>query len=120
MEAKDTVINLDNFGDFGGVDEYHLAVIKENQLLQAEISFKAGYKEGQTDREIESQQAYEAGKDAGRKEGEQQGIEKVVKWVEEHSTITYGRAPLKIKWQSINPVAWQAFLKGINKEEKNV
>jgi len=53
----------------------------------------------------------------GHKAGEQQGIEKVVKWVAEHSTITYGRAPLKIKWQSINPVAWQAFRKGIDKEE---
>jgi len=46
MKAKDTVLNLDNFGDFGGVNEYYLAVIKENQLVQAEISFEAGKQEG--------------------------------------------------------------------------
>ena len=40
------------------------------------------------------------------------GIKLVADWVEEHTTITYGRAPLKIKWQSLNPVMWQAFLKG--------
>ena len=39
------------------------------------------------------------------------GMQEVAEWIEEHTTITYGRAPLKIKWQSLNPVAWQAFLK---------
>ncbi len=51
MEAnwQKTVINLDNFGDFGGVSPYWLEVIKENQRLQAKITwniaFKAGIKE---------------------------------------------------------------------------
>ena len=87
MEAKDTVMNkekLKQINDAMPPEAKYGDVFETIAYNQAEISFPLG---------------------------EQQGIEKVVEWMEEHSIITYGRAPLKIKWQSINPVAWQAFLK---------
>jgi len=67
---QDTVIPLEH----SALDGLHCAGVSDSKIVealetQAEISFGAGYKEGQVDREIESQQAYEAGKDAGRKEG---------------------------------------------------
>jgi len=92
MEAKDTVMHPGEALDIMNTEEDRAPILKALEA-QAKETWPIAFK-------------------AGEDKGKQEGIKLVVDWIEEHTTITYGRAPLKIKWQSINPVAWQAFLKG--------
>jgi len=93
MEAKDTVMSDEQQmgAQFRYINEHkdltldfplngwlRDTCIKE---AQAEVSFKAGYTEGQTDREIAVQQAYEAGLDKGRNAGKQEGRQEVVEFI---------------------------------------
>lgn len=92
--------------------------------LQAKTSFKAGYQKGQIDREIESQQAYEAGKDQGRREGfkagedkgKQEGIKEVAEWGEEPCPHWVSKDHTR-RMKRLCPECWQAFRKerGIEK-----
>jgi len=120
MEAEDTVISLDEFNawsrdwhSLNGVPELYMKADFLNRWElaklqhQAEISFKAGREEGVKF----AHKQFDANLPEIMEQSQQLGIREVVEWVEEHGISTYGRAPLKIKWQSVNPIEWQAKLK---------
>lgn len=107
MEAKTEAIKIRQSVELP--DDRSLLSMLDFVDKVAELSFKAGYQEGQTDREIESQQAYEAGKDQGRREG----FDKVVDWIKKESWTEWNGVRSIDKPQNVlfDEAAWQAFLK---------
>ena len=71
MEAKDTVLHLDDIDEGRMPDSY--GSLRKALEKQAEISFKAGYGEGVKNHHGCCQMDYKA------------GIKEVVDWVEEHT-----------------------------------
>ena len=92
MEAKDTVVKLgkvltnDDWDEGGG---YMSEPVGEALLKQAEISFRAGYKEGVEDQTIEVEKAYRL------------GIREVAEWIKANAIFAYDN----------DREAWQAKLK---------
>ena len=76
MKAEDTVMSIDTLIDFMPEDYIPYGILSAIGQ-QAEISFKAGFIEGQKQRD---QAAFNRGKQAGIKE--------VVDWVESHMVIS--------------------------------
>ena len=84
--------------------------VKDTLLTDEEMRFQTKYIAGALRmvrrwRRIRDEQHARSFK-AGVEEGKTFGRAEVVEWIKENGHVTYGRAPLKIKWYAFNPVEW--------------